>query len=80
MNHDFKQYLSLKKKELKEIKKLEYECKGKILNVNKTSIDMFIDECKKNAKKNKSDIRKKDLVTMFDEYVNLIDVLGGKDN
>jgi len=64
---------------LKKIKKLEDECKGKLLNVNKTSIDMFIDECKKNAKIN-SDTRKKSLVTMFDEYVNLIDVSGGKDN
>ena len=79
LNHDFKQYLSLRKQESEEIKKLEDGCKGKILNVNKTSIDMFIDECKKNAKKNKSYI-KKDLVTMFDEYVNLIDVSDGKDN
>ena len=79
LNHGFKQYLSLKKKELKKIKKLEDESKGKLLNVNKTSIDMFIDECKKNAKIN-SDTRKKSLVTMFDEYVNLIDVSGGKDN
>jgi hypothetical protein len=79
LNHGFKQYLSLKKEKLEKIKKLEDECKGKLLNVNKTSVDMFIDECKKNAKKDKSDTRKS-LVTMFDEYVNLIDVSGGKDN
>ncbi len=79
LNHGFKPYLSLRKEELKKIKKLEDECKGKLLNVNKTSVDMFIDECKKNAKKNKSDNRKR-LVTMFDEYVNLIDASDGKDN
>ena len=69
----------MKKEESEKIKKLEDECKEKLLNVNKTSVDMFIDECKKSAKKDESDNRKS-LVTMFDEYVNLIDVSGDKDN
>ena len=81
LNHGFKRYLSLKKEESEKIKKWEDECRGKLINVFKTSTEIFIDECQKNAKKSRSDdFKKSGLVAEFDEYVNLIDASGDKDN
>ncbi len=74
LNQNFKSYLSLRRSDLKEGKKIGNDQKINSSYVNKTAIEIFIEKCKEGAKKDKSESGNKSLGVEFDEYINLIDV------